>query len=367
MRISDARDVNAMQEGFGRWWRARQPEGPEVVVAPIERPDAGLSAETLFVTLDDPSTGVTRRRLVVRLPPTADGLFPAYDLAGQASVQRHLAAAGIPAVAPVAVEEDTTWMGAPFLVMERVDGRTLRNDAPFLRTGWLAESSPADQTRLHRNLLDVLARLHRLPWPSLGWDEVGLRFLRASPNGAPPGPAAGDGGDDGTAALVARWGAYAAWAEEGKGLDALAEALAWCRHHLPASEPPTSVLWGDVQLGNMVVDEDMAVAAVLDFELASLGPAELDVAWFLVLHAMTVSSCGGDLPGFPDRAATLAAYEELLGRPLQDLHFYEVLAAARSAAIMVRAARLLERQGIDDTWLTDGNPIVEVIGALLDG
>jgi len=125
------------------------------------------------------------------------------------------------------------------------------------------------------------------------------------------------------------------------------------------------VLWGDVQLGNMVIGEDLRIAAILDFELASLGPAELDLAWFLVLHSMTVASCGGDLPGFPDRDATIAAYEARLGRAVDDLHFYEVVAAFRSGAIMLRAARLLARLGIADTWLTDGNPVFDMIDALL--
>jgi aminoglycoside phosphotransferase (APT) family kinase protein len=375
MRISDARDLDALGEEFTRWLHARDPDHPAPVVAAIERPDAGLSAETLFVRVAEhgaasgsaPAAG--HRSYVLRLPPTGDGLFPAYDLPGQASVQRHLAAAGIPAVVPV-VEEDESWLGAPFLVMERIPGRTLRNDAPFLREGWLAEAAPDEQARLHGELLDVLGRLHRLDPGSMGWDERGLAFLRTSPNGAGPAASGGRGnGDvsdpDGLEAMLARWDTYLSWAGEGDVPAALDDALAWCRAHLPRHAPPTSVLWGDVQLGNMVIGEDLRVAAVLDFELASLGPAELDVAWFLVLHSMTVASCGGDLPGFPDRRATIAAYEARLGRRLDDLHFYEMVAAFRSGAIMVRAARLLARLGVDDTWLTKGNPVFEMIGELL--
>jgi len=364
MRISDARDLDAIRQGLARWLAARDPEGHEPALAPIERPEAGLSAETLFVRVEaDAASGAPERSFVVRLPPTGDALFPAYDLAGQASVQRHLAAAGIPTVAPLAVEEDEGWLGAPFLVMERVPGRTLRNDAPFLRKGWLAEATPDAQARLHANLLDVLARLHRLDWQVPEWDEAGLRFLRSSPNGG----GAGDTAAGGLAAMLDRWGDYLEWAAEGNEPAALVEASTWCRANRPTSEPPISVLWGDVQLGNMVIGDDMGVAAILDFELASFGPAELDIAWFLVLHSMTVSSCGGDLPGFPDRDATVAAYERRLGRPLQDLHFYELVAAFRSGAIMVRAARLLARLGVDDTWLTNDNPIFELIGELLAG
>jgi len=53
-----------------------------------------------------------------------------------------VAGAGLPAVAPLAVELDDTWVGAPFLLMPRVAGRVVRADKPFLRTGWLAEVRP---------------------------------------------------------------------------------------------------------------------------------------------------------------------------------------------------------------------------------
>ncbi len=104
----------------------------------------------------------------------------------------------------------------------------------------------------------------------------------------------------------------------------------------------------------------MGVSAVLDFEMATIGPAEVDLAWFVVLHDMAVDRCGGDLPGFPGRDATIAAYESRLGRPVADLRWYEAFAALRSGAILVRAARLLSRLGIDDSWLTHENPTIDL-------
>jgi aminoglycoside phosphotransferase (APT) family kinase protein len=280
-------------------------------------------------------------------------LFPEFDLTAQGRVQALVAGAGLPAVAPVAVETDDAWVGAPFLLMARVDGRVVRADQPFLRRGWLAEATPAAQTRLHARFLDLLAGIHRLDWRALGCD-----FL--------PGAAA-DPADGVLAGEIERWARYLAWASDGEPPAVFAEALNWCRDHRPDSEPAPSLLWGDVQLGNVLVADDMTISAVLDFEMALVGPAEIDLAWFLVLHHMTVERCGGDLPGFPDRAATIAGYRMRLGRALADLRWFEVFAALRSGAIMVRAAHLLARLGVDDSWLTKGNPTVTLLAELIAG
>jgi aminoglycoside phosphotransferase (APT) family kinase protein len=256
-------------------------------------------------------------------------------------------------VVPLAVELDGTWVGAPFILMPHVGGRVVRADKPFLRTGWLSEATAAEQGRLHSGFLDLLAGIHRIDVTDGRCD-----FLP----GGPDRPA-------GTALVgeVDRWQRYLAWAADGDIPQVFVDALAWCRTRLPRPEPPASLLWGDVQLGNVLVADDMTIAAVLDFEMASVGPAELDLAWFLVLHRMTVDRCGCDLPGFPDATATVAAYEERLGRTVTDLRWFEVFAALRSGAIMVRAARLLARLGVDDSWLTRGNPTVTLLADLIAG
>jgi aminoglycoside phosphotransferase (APT) family kinase protein len=226
----------------------------------------------------------------------------------------------------------------------------VRNDKPFLRTGWLAEATASEQRRLHDSFLDLLAGIHVMDLSTRAWD-----FL----------PGGGQAGDELLSAEVERWERFLTWAGDGDIPGVFDDGLAWCRRHLPDPTPPASLLWGDVQLGNVLVAEDMTIAAVLDFEMASIGPAELDLAWFLVLHEMTVERCGGDLPGFPGRAATVARYQERLGRPVSDLRWFEVFAALRSGAIMVRAARLLARLGVDDSWLTRGNPTVTLLAELI--
>jgi aminoglycoside phosphotransferase (APT) family kinase protein len=357
MGISAARDLEAVRHGFTRWLGARRPDASAPRVAPISQPATGLSSETLLLEVDWPDgepagDETAHESLVARLPPDGDGLFPVYDLAAQGLVQNLVADAGLPAVVPVAVELDDAWVGAPFLLMPRVGGRVVRADKPFLRSGWLAESAADDQARLHAGFLDLLSGIHHIDVTDGRCD-----FLPGAAQRTTNTTLAGE---------IERWAAYLTWAAEGDIPAVFADALAWCRRRLPQPEPPACLLWGDVQLGNVLVADDMTIAAVLDFEMASIGPAELDLAWFLVLHRMTIERCGGDLPGFPDRAATVA-YESRLGRPVADLRWFEVFAALRSGAIMVRAARLLARLGVDDSWLTQGNPTVTLLAELVTG
>jgi aminoglycoside phosphotransferase (APT) family kinase protein len=348
MGISAARDLEVVRHGFTRWLRAWRPVGPDPHLAPIGRPATGLSSETLFLDVD---WSGSHESLVARLPPDGDGLFPVYDLAAQGRVQETVAAAGLPAVVPLAVELDDTWVGAPFLLMPHLDGRVVRADTAFLRKGWLAEAPADDQARLHAGFLDLLAGIHRIDITDGRCD-----FLPGARQRTTGGTLADE---------LDRWAQYLAWAAEGDTPAVLADAVAWCRRRLPDPEPPPSLLWGDVQLGNVLVADDMTIAAVLDFEMASVGPAELDLAWFLVLHRMTVDRCGCELAGFPGQGATVAGYEGRLGRPLSDLGWFEVFAALRSGAIMVRAARLLSRLGVDDSWLTRGNPTVTLLAELI--
>ena len=322
-------------------------------MAPLHQPPTGLSSETFMVEVDwDLDGAAAHESLVARLPPDGGGLFPSYDIAGQGRIQGVLAAAGVPAVAPVAVEDDDAWVGAPFLLMPKVAGRVVRADVPFLRTGWLAESTPAGQARLHAELVGALAAIHRLDWAALGCDRILTPRPGTVAGGSRLGPE------------LEHWDRYLRWAGGGTVPGIYQEAVAWCRANLPPHEPPASLLWGDVQLGNVLVDQDMGIAALLDFEMASIGPAELDLGWFLVLHRMSVDRCGGDLPGFPGREAAVAAYQCALGRPVADLRWYEVFAALRSGAVMVRAARLLARLGVDDSWLTKANPTIALLAEL---
>ena len=320
-----SRDLTEVRRRFLEWFAAqRSVEGEDArdLDATVTAHTAGgYSNEILFVTMTYRVGDEWRRpRLVLRLPPAGPRLFPTYDLAMQVSVQAGVAAHGVPVPSPITLESDERWLGTPFLVMPRIEGNN-PGELP-VADEWVASATPGQQRSLHEGFLDVLTRIHRVPWR----DQHVATGLRG------PGSSLLD--------EVRWWEELTAWAFDGDPPGALTDAFAWCRDHHPADEPPSSVLWGDVRLGNVIFDDEFAPAAVLDWEMASIGPAELDLGWFTALEAMTEHFFGRRVPGFLTRDEVVARHEHALGRPLVDFRWFEVFALCRSSVLNLRADRL---------------------------
>ncbi|MHB8463301.1 MAG: phosphotransferase family protein [Acidimicrobiales bacterium] len=315
-----------VRDGLERW--ARQTR-PDAVVAPLVRPNDGLSSETYLVD-------ISGEMVVARVVPT-NGVFPHYDLSLQARLQEDLAPLGVPTAPPIALVDDPAWIGRPFLLMRRVAGHVLSDNPPFSRTGWLHDAGPDLQRTVFTGFMDVLADIHRVDCR-----EVAYAARR---------------GGTGLRAELAWWGDYLAWATGDEPIAELAAALDWCATHVPEPEPPPSLLWGDVRLGNVIFDDAGQPAAVLDWEMASIGPAEVDLGWFFALRDLMAPPGGVELPGFLDRDAALARYQDRLGRPVGDLWWYELFALVRSTSVLVRTQRSLIEQGHADHWLVGFDPV----------
>lgn len=319
------RDGEQLAEGLARWVAAcpdlvpggaapgRAPRGG-LQVESVTHAEGGMANETLLVDLGPRHPGV-----VVRLPPL-EPTFPDYELAPQAAVQNAVAAHGVPAPAPAVAVADVEWIGCPFLVMPRVRG-DIPGPAPHFDP-YVGSLDPAARSRLHEALLDTVAAVHAVPWAQHGLGEV------------LPGTRAVDALD--------RWDAYVAWAGEGEPMAALTEALAWCRRTCPTGEPDGGavLLWGDVRLGNLVLDPGQHVVAVLDWDLATIGPAEMDLGWLFGLDFMMEALFGESVPGFVPRAEAVARYEQATARRVTDLEWHEIFALVRALAINDRHQRI---------------------------
>ena len=95
--------------------------------------------------------------------------------------------------------------------------------------------------------------------------------------------------------------------------------------------------WGDSRIGNMIW-RDFRCVCVTDFENVAIAPRAYDLGWWLMFDRWSHESMGGvaRLPGEPTRAEQRAHYEKCAGIAVGDTRYYEVLAAARYCAIVVR-------------------------------
>jgi aminoglycoside phosphotransferase (APT) family kinase protein len=332
----DRPSVEDLAEPLALWLGEHLPGTGPVSLGPFEKPGSGLSGGTVLIDAVRQGAGETVHELVVRFPATGGtGLFPDGDLARELDFQALLDRTGLPVAPVVGYDETARILGRPFVVTKKVPGRVVASSDPYLSRGWLHDASEQHQRRLLTGFFDTLAQMHRIESTSVS----------------------GNGLSD----AVRRWATYLEWADDGSAPDELHDAADWCTRNLPPEPVPQSALWGDPQLANAVFADDGSIAALLDFELCHVGPAELDVGWFLCLHDMTVARCGEDLPGFSDRSRLLARYEERLGRGLEHLGWYEIFGAVCTASILVRVSVLLGAGGADFSRLARTNPALDYL------
>ena len=143
-------------------------------------------------------------------------------------------------------------------------------------------------------------------------------------------------------------------------------AFAWLHRERPAASEP-GLCWGDPRPGNIIWRDVQPVCAT-DFEAASIAPPELDVGWWLMFDRTMHEGAGGErLGGDPSREDQLRMYEAASGRRVPDVHWYEICAAARYCAIVVRVMNRAVDRGLmpenHTIWLE--NPASTALEALL--
>lgn len=134
----------------------------------------------------------------------------------------------------------------------------------------------------------------------------------------------------------------------GSDLEILAEVEALLRRTAPTEPLPAGLLWGDPRPANTVIAPDFRVAALLDWELAALGPAEMDLAWLWEMNVLRGDAHRPDdrlLPGFLDRDETWARWASLMGREPVAVGWHHLFAAYKVALILDLNFRVQVRRG----------------------
>jgi aminoglycoside phosphotransferase (APT) family kinase protein len=250
------------------------------------------------------------RKYVLRRKPPGKLLPSAHAVDREFRVISALYPTGFPVAKPYGLCTDDSVIGTWFYVMDMVEGRVLWDQS-------LPQYEPAERTAIFRAKIKTLADLHNTDYVAVGLEDFGK-----------PGNYMGR--------QVDRWTKQYK-ASETEHIEEVERLIEWLPKTLPPQER-TSIVHGDYRLDNMIFHPtEPRVAAVLDWELCTLGEPLADFTYFLMNWVNGTISQIPDLKahGIPTIDETVAYYCELTGRSgLPDLYWYFAYNAFRLAGIL---------------------------------
>jgi aminoglycoside phosphotransferase (APT) family kinase protein len=289
-------------------------------------------------------------RWVLRRPPLGHVLPTAHDMVREHKVLDALSKAGFPVPKPVLLCTDPDPIGAPFYLMEYVDGTIYRDVAKLEALG------PSTMHSLVLTLVDTLADLHALDPAAIGLADFGR------PEGF-------------NERQVRRWKMQLD-GSRGREVPGIEELHARLAADIPAG-PPGTVVHGDYRLDNVLIGSSLQVNAVLDWEMSTLGDPLNDLALMLVYAERPLLVKDGQprtsigVPGHPSLDEMAEHYAKRSGRDVGDLHWYVGLAAYKLAVILEGVHyRYVHGQTVGEGFATVGAmvaPLVAMGHKSLDG
>ncbi len=282
-----------------------------------------------------------RMELVVRRPPRGPLPPSAHDVLREARVLRALEGrAPVPRV--LAQCDDPGVIGAPFYVMERIEGEVIADSVPV--------ALERDARRMGEQLVDALVTVHAVDWRAAGLEGFGR------PDGY-------------LERQIRRFTEL--WARNRtREVPAVERVGRWLGEHLPES-PSATIVHGDYRLGNVMYapSPPARLVAIFDWEMSTIGDPLADLGYLCTFwvdrddphagvfeqHALTRA------PGWPTRAELVARYEERSGRSMSDIRWYRALALWKIIVFMEGNYRRALAGSVDDPYLnTFGEAIAEL-------
>jgi aminoglycoside phosphotransferase (APT) family kinase protein len=281
---------------------------------------AGLEPPVRFALISGGRSNLTfavtdagGRRLVLRRPPLGQVLATAHDVAREYRIMTALGPTDVPVPSTYGLCEDPAVNGAPFFVMSLVDGVVVRD----VDVGRVALDEAARRTAAD-SLVDVLAALHRVDPDAVGLGRLGRK-------------------EGYVERQLRRW--YGQWLQSRtRQVPDVDEVHVRLAAAVP-EQGPAALVHGDYRIDNCVCRPDGRLAAVLDWELCTLGDCLADVGMLLICW----TQAGDDnparpdsptvLPGFPTRDEVADRYAEASGRDLARIDYYRAFAYWKLACI----------------------------------
>lgn len=328
-----SRDPELVGQKIAAWLTTQLPAGadPEVVLSGSSDAN-GMSSETVLADVSWTEDGERRSgEFVVRIAPDAQDVpvFPTYRLDHQHEAIRLVSElSDVPAPEPRWLEPTGEVLGSPFFFMERVEGIVPPDVMPYtFGENWFFDAAPEDRRRLQDATVAVIAALHQIPDAERTFGFLDDREY------AGPTP---------LRRHFEKTRAWYEWAARELDRSPLVErALAWLAENWPDADAPDNVVlsWGDSRIGNILY-RDFAPVAVLDWEMAGVGPRELDLGWLVFAHRVFQTLAETfELPGLPDvlrEEDVRATYAEITGVEVGDLRWFEIYSGVLWAVVFMR-------------------------------
>jgi aminoglycoside phosphotransferase (APT) family kinase protein len=256
--------------------------------------------------------------IVLRRPPRPPLPPSAHDVLREARLLRALQStpARVPDV--LAVGEDLATIGAPFYVMERIEGEAIVASVPE------PLDTPDERRRISEQLIDSLVEIHAVDWRAAGLEDFG------KPTGY-------------LERQLRRFGGL--WElNKTREIPAVETVGAWLAEHMPSSGAAT-IVHGDYRLGNTMFapQAPARLSAVLDWEMATIGDPLADIGYMCMMWAQEGDPSEGlrahlgnvtRAEGFYTREQLIARYEERSGRSVEEIRWYMTLALWKSVVFM---------------------------------
>lgn len=333
-------DLEALRAHLTRWL-ATTGGLEDAAVGELRMPETGSVNDTFLytVTWRDADGRVRSDEQVLRANPAGFSNLRDHDALQQARFLERLGSrTGLPVPEVLWIDEEGGAIGRPFFVMRALPGQPAHDMPPYHLTGWLHDASVAQRGSVYRQAIEALAAVHVVEW----W-ELGAEQLEGWPRSAA----------EALDRQVAEFVDFARWGAGGADYPTLDAAAAWLQSHQPQPAGPAVLSWNDGRLGNMLFDR-FELTALLDWELASVGPPELDLSW-LLWHDRFSAECLARaiagrpvtrLEGSPSSAEGADLYARAAAHAPQDLDWYEAWAAYRMAVYLMRHGRGLIEGGL---------------------
>lgn len=258
------------------------------------------------------------RELVLRRPPFGSKVKTAHDMGREYRILSRLSAVYPKAPRPLLYIDDETTLGAPFYLMDRLRGIILRKDLP---PG--LDLDPGQVQKLHTNLIDALAELHRLNLEAAGLSDLG------KPEGY-------------IERQVTGWSKRYEAAKTDE-IDAAPRVAAWLAEHRPV-ERGAALIHNDFKLDNVVLDpaDPTRIIGVLDWEMSTLGDPLMDLGTSLSYwintdddDEMQLARWGPTtLPGSLTRAELVKRYAEQTGADVSNVVFFYAFGLFKTAVVL---------------------------------